>query len=54
MTIDEVDKPEEVEIDSDGEDINKRKDANANPTEAALAKLEDFGMCQSEFGFHSS
>jgi len=44
MTINEVDKPEE-EIDSDGEDIVKRKDAGADLSEAALSKVEDFGMC---------
>jgi hypothetical protein len=43
MTINEVDRPE-VEIDSDGEDVVKRNDAGGDPSEAALSKMEDFGI----------
>jgi hypothetical protein len=45
MTINEVDKLE-AEIDSDGEDVVKRKDGGGDPSEAALSKMEDFGRCQ--------
>ena len=54
MTINEVDKDNEVEMDSDGEDIIKRPNADGNPSEAALAKLEDFGECQRGKKIHSS
>jgi replication fork protection complex subunit Tof1/Swi1 len=49
LTIDEVDKPQEVEADSD-DDGGVTKRPNDNPSMAALAKMEDFIIPYTEDG----
>jgi len=48
MTINEVDKLEEDEFDSDAEEVIRRKAEGQNPSKAALEKMEDFGTCLPE------